>query len=245
MHLSVVAPVAPVRHSLMPILERASPPPPLEPPVAELSDAELVAELIRQGASLREARLRAQLLLDTTGGLRGLAHAGHLQLESAGLTEETIRALKASLSLGARLASAEPPCEAMDAAATVALFRPLLLQLQHEELHVLFLDAQGRYRGRRRLSSGGSASCSLYARDVLAAVVEARATSFALVHNHPSGRCAPSPEDASLSTRVMAAADLIGVRLVDHLVVAEDGSSSAMPDGPRWPATRRVHSRIM
>lgn len=213
--------------------------PMVEPaPPTERSDAELVAALLADGAPTRESRRRAAAILDLCGGLEGLHHAPRSLLEEAGLPLAKVYQLRSALELGLRCASAPPAPEPLCADTLARLFRPLLVHLGHEEMHLVLLDGRGRFRGRRRLASGGMASCSLYARDVLAPVVEARAPAFALVHNHPSGVSSPSPEDVSLSTRVITAAEAVGARLVDHLVVAEDGHASAMPSGARWPSPR-------
>jgi DNA repair protein RadC len=122
----------------------------------------------------------------------------------------------------------------MDANAVCALFRPLLLHLPHEEMHIVLLDNRLRYRSRRRISSGGVAACSVFVKDILGPVVELRAPAMIIVHNHPSGVSRPSGEDLALTTRVLSACDALSIRLVDHLVVAEDGYSSAMPGTPSW-----------
>lgn len=218
------------------------PPAPPTPQADQQSDAEVLAALIAQGAPAREARRRARALLDSFGGLRGLAGATAGRLAEAGLTEESTRLVQAAVEFGLRAAVAEPPRAPMDADTVAAMFRPLLARLAHEELHVVLLDARTRFMGRQRLASGGVASVSVFVRDVLRPVIEARASALCLVHNHPSGDCTPSSEDVALSVRVDAAADVLGLRLVDHLVVAEDGFSSAMPGAARWRRGSRAGS---
>jgi len=210
---------------------------------SDASDGELLASLVRQGESLREARARAGQLLDLAGGPWGLPHLGRTQLESAGLSPESIARLRAACSLGARVAAARAPVVSMNAESTAAMFRPLLVHLPHEEMHVLLLDARGRYRSRRRVASGGVAACSVYVKDILAPAVELRAAAMVIIHNHPSGSCVPSAEDVALTSRVISPAETLGVRLVDHLVVAEEGYASAMPGPPAWDSLVRPRSR--
>jgi DNA repair protein RadC len=209
----------------------------------DASDSELVAALVRQNDSVREARVRAGYLLDLAGGAWGLAHLGKSELATAGLSEDSIARVRAAIALGARVAAAKAPTHAMDARAVDALLRPLLVHLPHEEMHVVVLDIAGRYRFRRRVSSGGVAACSVHVKDVLAPAIEQRAPHLVVVHNHPSGYSQPSPDDFQLTRRLAAAGDAVGVRLIDHLVIAEDGHASAMPGPTGWSALRKPPAR--
>lgn len=207
------------------------------------SDEQLLASVMDPAEGSPHALARARSLLEASGGLGGLHRTPRAVMREHGFSPEAIEAISAALELSAR-AAAMPPAQPMGAHSLAAMFRPLLGHLSHEEMHAVFLDARGRYAGRRRISSGGAAACSLYVRDVLGPVAEARACAFALVHNHPSGFCAPSPEDVALTDRLATAADVIGTRLVDHLVIADDGFASAMPSGGRWQTTGRTLSRV-
>lgn len=212
-------------------------------PVEEVSDdianADLLALLVAQGEPYRESRIRAATLLELAGGVQGLPFLSRSQLETTGLTSQSISRFRAAIHLGRRCASLKPTAAPLTDAAVAAIFHPLLDQLAHEEMHVVMLDPRGRYRSRRRVASGGVAACSVFVKDIVAPVIETRAHGFVLVHNHPSGHSLPSPEDFALTSRVMSAADTLGVRMLDHLVIAEDGHSSAMPGGGRWNAISR------
>lgn len=201
---------------------------------ADVSDAELVAALIHDGEPVRETLVRAHGLLEQTGGLYGLGRASTAHLQAAGLPADVALRLQSALMLGRRVGSEEPPRAPLNARTVGTMYRALIGHLSHEELHLVLLDRKCRYLGRRRLASGGSASVTVHVRDVLAPVVEARGQAFVLVHNHPSGCATPSPEDVRLSQRVASAGELLGVRLIDHLVVVADEWASAMPGTPVW-----------
>lgn len=203
---------------------------------ADVSDAELVAALIHDGESLRETLARAHGILEQTGGLYGLCRAATSHLEAAGLPSHVALKLQSALLLGRRACTEEPPKAPMNAPTVGQMYQALIGHLSHEELHVVLLDRKGRYLGRRRLASGGSSSVTVHLRDVLAPVLEGRGHAFVLVHNHPSGCSAPSSEDVRLSQRVAQAAEVVGTRLVDHLVVSAESFESAMPGSPSWPA---------
>lgn len=203
---------------------------------ADVSDAELIAALIHDGESVRETLARAHGVLEIAGGLYGLCRAATSHLESAGLPPDVALKLQSALLLGRRACSEEPPKAPMNAKTVGLMYQALIGHLSHEELHLVLLDRQGRYLGRRRLASGGSASVTVHVRDVLAPVLEGRGHGFVLVHNHPSGCATPSAEDVRLSQRVAQAAEVLGTRLVDHLVVSAEDSESAMHGSPVWPA---------
>lgn len=207
-------------------------------PAEEQSVGELVAALVRQNDSPREARARAGNVLDLAGSAWGLARLGRNELLTAGLSDDSIHRLRAALALGARVATARAPMRPMDAESVAAMLRPLLRHLPHEELHVVLLDARNRYLSRRRVAAGGVAACSVYAKDILAPAVERRAPAIVVVHNHPSGDPSPSLDDIALTMRLATACDTVGVRLVDHLVVADDGFQSVVPDLRRWETRR-------
>lgn len=200
----------------------------------DVSDAELVAALIHDGEPLRETLARAHRVLELSGGLYGLTRATTSHLREAGLPVDVALKLQSALLLGRRASSESPPRRALNASVVGAMYQTLLAHLSHEELHLVLLDRKNRYIGRRRLASGGTASVTVHVRDVLGPVLEARGHAFVLVHNHPSGNAEPSPEDRRLSAQVAAAADLVGLTLVDHLVVSTESFESAMAGPARW-----------
>lgn len=205
-----------------------------ELPPVDRSDAQLLAAILERELGPYEAILLARHILDLSAGLYGLARAPRFFLDFAGVEHRPARAIESAMQLASRVALSAPPQRALNADTILAMFRPLLSPLSHEEMHLVLLDGRGRFRGRRRLAMGGTGSCSLYVRDVLGPVVEARAPAFVLVHNHPSGTAQASASDLALTDRIERAAIVVGTRLIDHLILGPDGSASAMPSGARW-----------
>lgn len=208
---------------------------PLAPNLERLSDAELTALLLEGAPGVRTQRHKASDLIECVGGLSRLIHVGREELVAAGLEEAEVQRVHVLAAIVRRLEAPATARIPMDAHTLASMFRPLLARMPHEELHVVLLDGRARYLARRRVAVGGDSTLSVHTRDLLAMVLESRVPRFALVHNHPAGECTPSPEDVSLSGRVADAARTLGLVLVDHLVIAADGSASAMPDGARWP----------
>ncbi len=107
-----------------------------------------------------------------------------------------------------------------------------------ETLACVHLDAKNRPIGYTTLS-GGLTSCPVAPMDVFRAAVMAGAASIVIAHNHPSGDPTPSAEDIALTERLRRGADCLGMRLLDHVIVAADGYFSFLDAGLLSPAPRR------
>ena len=171
----------------------------------------------------------AQRLLEKLGGIGELHLATRHRLLRCGLGAHQVETLLSARALMMEAAATRPTLAKIDRPALVALLRPLLVPLRHEEMHAVYLTEDGRFLGHDLLAKGGTSSVALRVREVLGPALEARAASLVVAHNHPSGRSAPSFEDFALTTRLAEAASVVGLRVMDHLVLAEDGVSSAMP----------------
>lgn len=123
-----------------------------------------------------------------------------------------------------RSAPVDPP--RMTTEVAVSLLRQEMDDLPHEEVWVLFTDARCRITGKVKVGHGGAQGCGLLPGDILRPAIVHNARAIILAHNHPSGDPAPSSEDIELTKRVRAACDVIGVALLDHIIVAEDGHAS-------------------
>jgi DNA repair protein RadC len=101
----------------------------------------------------------------------------------------------------------------------------------HERFLVVLLD--GRYRVlRQEVVSQGTLTASLvHPREVFRPALREAAAALILVHNHPSGDPTPSPEDREITARLAKAGEILGVRVLDHVVVAERGYCSLREEG--------------
>jgi DNA repair protein RadC len=181
-----------------------------------LSDAELLALLLRTGLPGKNALQMGQELLDTFGGVAGLLHTGPEALKSIkGLGP----AKRAEL---ARRALAEELKEKTLFATPQAVRDYLQLQLGsrvHEIFAVLFLDSQHRLIVLEELFRGTLTQTSVYPREVVVRALALNAASVVLAHNHPSGAAQPSRADEALTQTLKAALALVDVRVLDHFVV--------------------------
>lgn len=138
-------------------------------------------------------------------------------------------AIELGLRVAARLAASRAP--PLPDPAAVAAWATRLVPLEHEELWMLALDGQNGLLAARRVAMGGLHGLEVALADPLRAALRAAATSFVLVHNHPSGDPTPSRQDVTFTARVASAATLVGTPLVDHVVVARGGHVSLLERG--------------
>jgi DNA repair protein RadC len=199
-----------------------------------LSDAELVALLLRTGERGTDALGVAEALLARVGGLRGLAGAARRELRSVpGVGPVKGAGLEAALELGRRLATRR--LRVGDAVLgpedVFRHFHARLRDAPHERFLVLLLD--GRHRVVREVvTSQGTLTASLvHPREVFRPALREAAAALILVHNHPSGDPAPSREDREVTVRLARAGEILGVPVLDHVIVAERGWASLRDEG--------------
>jgi DNA repair protein RadC len=189
-----------------------------------LSDASLMAMLLGTQDHLLACRL-------LNGGLDGLRRVGAGQLLSIpGVTARIAVRILAALELGRRvtlapLAERRRLVRARDVAATLW---SRLAHLQHEEFWVVLLTARLHEIACVPIARGGLVQCSVSPREAFAPALLHKAAAVAFVHNHPSGEPTPSPEDQRLQLLLEEAGRALGVRVIDHLVLAEGGIHSAV-----------------
>jgi DNA repair protein RadC len=188
-----------------------------------LSDAELVALVGIEVQCPDDVAVGHKLIVEC-GGLSGLAAAFPEELtRSAGIGQTGAARLLAAFELAAR-ATAAPINRVVDSAAAIAeLVAPLLARERREKVLVLVADAANRVLRIVPVATGGLDSSPLPVREVLHAVLRYDGRAFALAHNHPSGDPTPSVYDRGATDAVGRAADAVGLRFLDHVVIG--GSS--------------------
>lgn len=107
-------------------------------------------------------------------------------------------------------------------------FRTLIQRGLQEELHVLTLNGAHRVIRSHEVTVGLLNTTQVHVREVFRPAIRDAAASIMLVHNHPSGNPKPSGEDLKVTESIEAAGKLIGIKLLDHIVVAREGCTSIM-----------------
>jgi len=96
-----------------------------------------------------------------------------------------------------------------------------------EKMYCIFMDAKNKILKIERLFSGTIATAAVYPREIVKRVIELKATSIILSHNHPSGDITPSSSDFMITAQINAALSSIDVALHDHLIIGKDFYSFA------------------
>lgn len=202
--------------------------------VGALSDAELLAILLRTGLTGCSVLQMAQTTLDQFGGLAGLLNASTPELARIkGLGPAKRAEILAVMELAKR-ATAQQLREREVFGSPEAVKHYLQLHLghrPHEIFAVLFLDSQNRLIAMEEMFRGTLSQTSVYPREVALRALHHHAASVILTHNHPSGSVLPSPADKALTANLKSALGLLDVRVVDHIIVAQGASYSMAEEG--------------
>ena len=201
---------------------------------AALSDAELLALLLRTGGPGQAALGLAAELLKRHDGVAGLARAAPAELRrTAGVGPAKSASLLAALELGRRLATRRLRTgDAIRGPADVHRhFHARLRDTPQERFLVLLLD--GRHRVLREvMASQGTLTASLvHPREVFRPAVVEGAAGVILVHNHPSGDPAPSAEDRAVTRQLAEAGRALGIPVLDHVIVGDGAYTSLAQQG--------------
>ncbi|MFW6087542.1 MAG: JAB domain-containing protein, partial [Myxococcota bacterium] len=176
----------------------------------------------------------AHRVLGRAGGLAGLERLGTGGLaELRGVGVGKACRVVAALELGRRVASTpfEPGTKLASSREVDAAVRSRLAPASVEQFLAIPLDAKNRVLGELRLAVGGLTVCPVAPADVFRALLREAAAAVVFVHNHPSGEPSPSPEDVALTERLRRAGELLGVRVVDHVIVGREGYFSFLDSG--------------
>ena len=190
---------------------------------AALSDAELVALLLRTGIAGASALDVARDLILRFGGVAGLLAAPALEVAAVrGVGRAKCAEIAAVIELARRSLSEE--AGARDALASPQAVRDylrlLLAARPHEVFVALFLDSQNRLLASEELFRGTLAQTSVYPREVVKVALARNAAAVIFAHNHPSGVAEPSRADELLTQTLKQALALVDIRTLDHFVVA-------------------------
>ncbi|MCL2561254.1 MAG: DNA repair protein RadC [Rikenellaceae bacterium] len=191
--------------------------------VGSLSDAELIAVLIQDGGAGISAAELAQNVLDKHGGSLSQLPVTDIKAlrMTAGLGLKRAAILAAAFELGRRLAleDAVTPCVITSNTDVEKIFRPQIAALPYEEFWVLYLSSANTVVGKECVSRGGISETVVDHRLVLKRAIETLASGMILVHNHPSGIAQPSDDDLILTRKIVDAAELLDISVLDHLII--------------------------
>lgn len=202
--------------------------------VQALSDAELLAILLRNGSKSRSVMEIARELLQRSGGK--LANLSQFTLkemqEIDGVGEAKALLLQAGLELGRRMEVSDQEQLQLASSEDVANYLKAHLQdYRIEVFGVIFLNRANRVVHFEIISQGGITATVVDPRVVISKALDHQAVGLILCHNHPSGNLKPSMADKSLTRKLMEAAALFDIRVMDHLIITKNGYTSFADEG--------------
>jgi DNA repair protein RadC len=195
-----------------------------------LTVAQLLAIILRTGDGGKSALDLAIEILNTFEELRKIEMASFTEFSSIkGMGKAKITQLKAAFELGRRLA--EEPFIRGSAFSSghdvYSYYHGRLKNLKKEVFYCLMLDAKNRILKDYRISEGTLTNSLIHPREAFKDAIKESAASVIFVHNHPSGDPGPSREDILITERLVTVGDLIGIRVLDHIIVG-DGKYMSM-----------------
>lgn len=187
-----------------------------------LSDAELLAVLLRSGVRGKSAVDLAREMIARCDGLRGLLAPGGLARGFKGLGPAKRAQLEAALELARRSVREDiAGRSALTSPAAVRDYLRLLLSAREQETFVcLWLDAQHRVMAVEEPFRGTLTQTSVYPREIVRSALRLNAAAVIFAHNHPSGAAEPSRADEVLTRDLAQALALVEVKVLDHFIVA-------------------------
>ena len=190
--------------------------------IEALSDTELLS-IILDDQSL------AERVLNECASLKSLVAMPVSRLRMiAGLGSKRAELILSSIELGRRISSNNGAVEQTITSSddVVAIMRPLLKELKHEECWAIYLTNSNRIIERYRISQGGVQATVVDQRLIVKRALELLSTRIIIAHNHPSGSANPSGADFEITERIKEATALFDIQLLDHIIISATESYS-------------------
>ena len=200
---------------------------------AALSEAQLLAIIIRNGRAGRTAVDLGRELLQSFGSLAGIEQAGIKEICTVnGIGPAKAAEIKAAIELGRRyqkpsLAGASF-CSSQDVA---SFYQPRMKDLKRETFRCALLDTKNKIIREEIVSIGSLSASIVHPRDTFKAAIRESAAAVIFIHNHPSGDIRPSQEDILLTRRLVQAGDVLGIQVLDHIIIGDNEHFSFRDNG--------------
>jgi DNA repair protein RadC len=189
-----------------------------------LSSAELLGILFGIGSREKTAVELASEVISENGDLFGLYNVSiHDLLETHGIGEAKACIILAAVEFGKRLGRVRNPGRSVvsSPADVDGLLRGRIANLDRENFVAVLLNTKNEVIGSPTISVGTLSASLVHPREVFKPAIRASAASVVLAHNHPSGRVEPSREDREVTARLVGAAEIIGIEVLDHVILGD------------------------
>jgi DNA repair protein RadC len=187
-----------------------------------LSNAELLAIIMRTGVDGENVVHMAERLLVKFNGLPGIAQASIKELMGIkGIGKVKAIEIKAALEVGRRLVASspveKPKISSPNDAANMLMSEMALLEQEH--LRLLLLDTRNTVLASPTIYIGSLNTSIIRVGELFRAAIKENAAAIIVVHNHPSGDPSPSPEDVKVTRQIVKAGNLLDIDVLDHLII--------------------------
>lgn len=203
--------------------------------IQSLGNTELIALLIGTGTKeISAVDLARQILIkaDNNLNLLGKFSVDDLQKQK-GIGKAKAISIIAALELGRRrkLSEALERPKITSSKDVYDIIFPLISDLPHEEFWILLLNRSNKIIDKNKISQGGVAGTVIDVKIILRNAIEKLASSVILCHNHPSGNIEPSKADIGITRKLKDAAEVMDIKLLDHIIVADSSYFSFLDEG--------------
>ena len=201
---------------------------------SELSLQELLTIILGRGTQKASALVLSHRLLETFGGVRGVGRASLDDLKSVpGIGFVRACQLVAAFELGKRFAreSCGKTAEIRNPGDIAKLFMDEMKHYDKEHFKAALLNTKNKILKIVTVSIGSLNASIVHPREILKPAISASAASIILVHNHPTGDPTPSNEDVEFTKRFAKCGELIGIRLLDHIIIGANTYRSLKETG--------------
>jgi len=199
-----------------------------------LSDAELIAILLRSGVRGKDVVSMSRELISRFGGLRGLLSIEGKELRKVrGLGPAKAATILAATELSRRHLKEKLHKKNVihDAPAVLDYLYGTLRDRKREVFKVLYLDKSNAVIHEQDLFHGTLDEMTIHPRELIKSALDAHAKALILVHNHPSGRSQPSQEDREITQKLRCACESVSIKVLDHLIIGDNRYFSFREEG--------------
>ncbi|MFQ5456676.1 MAG: DNA repair protein RadC [Nitrospirota bacterium] len=189
-----------------------------------LSDAQLLAIILRTGKERKSAVDIAMDILNRFEGLRRLADTTILELCSVeGIGPSKAAQIKAALEIGKRIMSQKLSSKItiLNSKDIYHHYSPFFKNLKKERFKTILLDSKNNILRDIIISEGTLSYSVVHPREAFNPAIRDSASSVIFLHNHPSGDPSPSPEDVEVTKRLVSAGNIIGIKVLDHIIIGD------------------------
>jgi len=200
----------------------------------KLSDTELLAILLRLGSKGQSAVDMARELINQFVTFRNIDAKSFTELKKIkGLGIAKIAQVKAGIEIGKRFLKEKslPKIKIKTTKDIVDYFMPYMRDTKREIFKVVLLDGKNKIIKDVTISEGTLNKGIVHPREVIKEAITEAASALILLHNHPSGEPEPSQEDIEITNRLISACEVVGIRVLDHVILGDDRYYSFFNEG--------------